>query len=92
MSLGVFPHCIGLCRGFNGKSTVYKPTSFFYHIERFHNTLPAASMKVAGGGCSLTIERGGLKVYGLLSREGRAFMIAPLLWGLTSTDAETSSA
>jgi len=36
-------------------------------------------MKAAGGNCSLTMERGGLKVYGLLSREGRAFMIAPAL-------------
>ena len=57
MSLGVFPHCIGLFRGFNGKSTVYKPTSFFQNVERFYNMLPAASMKVAGGNRSLTGER-----------------------------------
>lgn len=37
-------------------------------------------MIASGGGCSLTMERGGLKVHGLLSREGRAFMInAPAL-------------
>ena len=41
--------------------------------------LPATSMKVAGGNRSLTMERGGLKVHGLLSREGRAFMITPAL-------------
>jgi len=36
---------------------VYKPTTFFYYVERFYNTLPAASMKAVGGNWSLTGER-----------------------------------
>lgn len=45
------------------------------------------------GATVLWQERGVLKVHGLLSRKGRAFMITPFSFrGLTSTDAETSSA
>lgn len=71
---------------------LYKQHPFFYYVKGFHNPLPFVFHGDRQRQPFFLQESGGLKVYGLLSREVRAFMIAPLLWGLTSTDAESSSA